>query len=356
MTENSYFHRVHAETPTRWWVNNPTLQEVDLALAYGAVCCTTNPAFMSKIIPVSRSYTNRIIDQVVAETGDDDVAAERAYHHAACDIMEKFLPLHKASGGQLGFVTIQGDPRAEEWSDKIVAEMLRASRLGPNFMAKIPVTESGIEAMEAMVAHDIAICATEIFSISQMIAICDAYDRASRKTGNQPPFFVTHITGIFDQHWGEMVKAEKIDIAPEVLKEAGSAIARKEYQIMTERKLPGILLGGGARGLQHFTEFVGGNVHITINYGTARELIELDGPVVDRIGAHPPGEVIQELEAKLPAFSRAYHEGSLPVRQFKDFGPVVFFRNAFNSGYSRLLEEVAARRAATQSPLRNLSV
>lgn len=74
----------------------------------------------------------------------------------------------------------------------------------------------------------------------------------------------------------------------------------------------------------------------------------MDGPVVDRIGAEPPAEVIQELEAKLPAFGRAWHEGALPVHQFKDFGPVVFFRNAFNAGYSRLLEEVAARRAARQ--------
>jgi transaldolase len=41
----TYFRQMTAETPTRAWVNNPTLEEVDLALAQGAVGCTTNPAY-----------------------------------------------------------------------------------------------------------------------------------------------------------------------------------------------------------------------------------------------------------------------------------------------------------------------
>ena len=39
-----YFDRLNAETPTRVWVNNPTPEEIDLAIAHGAVGSTTNPA------------------------------------------------------------------------------------------------------------------------------------------------------------------------------------------------------------------------------------------------------------------------------------------------------------------------
>ena len=40
-----YFHRLHQETPTRLWINNPTLEEADLAIDAGAISCTTNPSY-----------------------------------------------------------------------------------------------------------------------------------------------------------------------------------------------------------------------------------------------------------------------------------------------------------------------
>ena len=49
MTAKGYFHRVQAETPTRFWVNNPTLEQAKQALAEGAVGCTTNPSYVSKL-------------------------------------------------------------------------------------------------------------------------------------------------------------------------------------------------------------------------------------------------------------------------------------------------------------------
>ena len=41
----TYFKQLIAETPTRVWVNNPTIAEMDLALAQGAQGSTTNPAY-----------------------------------------------------------------------------------------------------------------------------------------------------------------------------------------------------------------------------------------------------------------------------------------------------------------------
>jgi transaldolase len=104
------------------------------------------------------------------------------------------------------------------------------------------------------------------------------------------------------------------------------------------------MLGGGARGTQHFTEFVGGDVHITINWNTAQSLIETDGPVISRIDAQPPKDILDELSAKLPDFRKAFYEDALPVEEFKDFGPVEFFRSIFINGYTILLKEIAIRR------------
>jgi transaldolase len=105
------------------------------------------------------------------------------------------------------------------------------------------------------------------------------------------------------------------------------------------------MLGGGARGLQYFTEFVGGDIHITINWKEADELIKLDGPVVPRMDTPTPHEVVDELSAKLPDFRRAYYEDAIHPKEFADFGPLMLFKAMFLNGCSRLLDEVAERRA-----------
>lgn len=145
----------------------------------------------------------------------------------------------------------------------------------------------------------------------------------------------------------EVVKSEKIGIAPEILAQAGCLIARKEYRIVKERGYHAILLGGGARGTRHFTEFVGGSMHITINWSTGSDLIAANLPVVSRIDAPEPTGVVEELRAKIPGFRRAYDEDGLAIEEFADFGPLMLFKTMFLNGYARLLDEVAERRNRT---------
>jgi transaldolase len=340
-----YFHRVHAETPTRMWINNPTADDARRSIAAGAVSCTTNPSYCSKLLQAEPEYLRGLIDRTVKDIKDNDVAAERVYHLASARILEMFRPLHEQSGGIMGFVTIQDDPRCDDDVEHIVDMTLRCTKLGPNFMTKIPVIESGIAAIEEAVARDIPVCATEVFCVSQAVAVAEAYERVARRSGKTPPFYLTHITGIFDQYMAEVVKAEKIDIAPEILSQAGCIIARKEYRIVKERGYRAVLLGGGARGTQHFTEFVGALMHITINWSTADELIAANPPVASRIDAPTPTEVVEELRAKVPGFRRAFDDDGLRVQEFAHFGPLMFFRTMFLNGYARLLDEVAERRA-----------
>jgi len=341
---SGYFHRVAQETDTRFWINNPSKQHVEWAIAAGAVNCTTNPSYCSKLVVSDPDYIRDVIDSVVVEIKDDDAAAERVYHRAAARVMRLFSPLHEASGGTQGYVTIQGDPRIDEDPDDIIRQALRCRHLGKNSMAKIPVTVAGLGAIEYLVAEDVPVCATEVFSLAQAVQVCQLYQRATEKSGKHPPMFVTHITGIFDEYLRDQARRESIDIAPEVLTQAGCIVARKEYRVLKQRGYRVTMLGGGARGTQHFTEMVGGDMHITINWSTAQTLIEADGPVVSRIEAKDSEAVVEELSAKLFDFRSAYYEDGLRTEAFKDYGPVVLFRNMFLAGYSRLLQEIRARR------------
>jgi transaldolase len=279
------------------------------------------------------------------ENDDNDATAAAVYDQAALRIMRRFRPLYDSSRGRHGYVTVQDDPRADDDPEAIIKTALRGRSMGENYMAKIPVTQAGAKAIEELVAYDVPICATEIFSISQAIYICELYDRAAHATRKHPPFYVTHITGILDQYLAETAQRQKIVIAPEVLAQAGCAVARKEYHLIKERGFGGTMLGGGARADYHFTEMVGGDIHVTINWSTAESLIAADGPVVSRADAETPQAVLDELNAKLPDFGKAYQEDGLSPAEFADFGPLLLFRSMFTAGYAHLLKEIATRRA-----------
>jgi transaldolase len=339
-----YFSRLHNETPTRLWINNPSGEEMDLAIAAGAINCTTNPAYCSKLMVSDPEYLHWVIDTTLEETLDIEKAAVLTYQRASKRVLDRFRPLYEKSGGEYGYVTMQDDPREDQDTEAVVRGVLSNRQLGDNYMAKIPVIKGGMEAIEECVAENVPICATEVFSIAQAAHICELYERAVQRTGNRPPFFVTHITGIFDEYLGKVVKREGIEIAPEVLACAGCAIARKEYKLIKERGYQTTLLGGGARGTQHFTEMVGGDVHVTINWSTADEIIAADPPIVSRIEAETPRSAIDELKEKLPDFRRAYEQDGLSAEEYAEFGPVQLFRNAFLKGWYLLLAEVASRR------------
>ena len=340
-----YFKRIHSQTPTRLWINNPGGDDLDRAINAGAVSCTTNPNYCRKLIQDEPEFIDPIMDSAIQQFEDDNEAAEAVVYHATARVTDRFRPLYEQSGGTCGFVTIQDDPRRDDDVDAVLKAAGRYRDLGPNFMIKVPVIKAGCAAIEELVAQDIPICATEVFSIAQAIYICDLYERASGKCGKTPPFYVTHIAGIFDQYLGALVKESGIDIAPEILEQAGCYVSRKEYRLIQERAYHATLLGGGARSTRHFTELVGGALHITINWSTADELIQADMPVVSRIDHTTPEAVVQELDEKLDDFHKAIDPDALSVDEFESYGPLLLFRSMFLDGYGSLLSEIGRRRS-----------
>lgn len=342
-----YFKRLYETTSTRMWINNPSGEECDKAIAAGAINCTTNPQYCQKLLSSEPEYIQGVIDNVLLnETTDHEKAAARVYQIATQRIMEKFMPLYKESKGRYGYVTMQDDVRKDEDTSSIIKAVHSNQKLSPNYMVKIPVIGGGMEAIEQCVEENIAICATEVFTIAQTVDICEMYEKAAKKSGNYPPFFVTHISGIFDEYLQKYTRRKGVDIDSKVLAQAGCAVARKEYRLIKERGYNTIMLGGGARVLYHFTELAGGDAHITINWRDVDALIKLDGPIDLRIGAETAKPVIDELSYKLEVFRQAYLDEGLKREDYAAYGPVQLFRNAFMFGWFTLLAEVAKRRNA----------
>ncbi len=337
MNPESYFLRVARQTPTEFWINNPTRDQADLAISNGASGCTNNPSYTQKMLdhPAEGAYARKILDETAQSGETENEAMAEFQRRLVRPIADKFLPIFERTAGHKGFVSIQGDPIHEEDPDVIIREALQNRKVSPNICCKIPTTEAGLKAMEYLISQDVPLNATEIFAIRQGIVLCETYQRASRKYGKTPQLYISHIAGIYDDYLQNFVEKEHIEISPDVLWQAGLAVARKLYQIMEERHYPGIFIAGGARGLHHFTEMVGGKVCCTINWeGTADKLLAQNPPVVYRLFNPVPQKVIDELMEKLPDFKRGYLEDGLEIEEFESFGPVCLFRSAFTGSWN----------------------
>ena len=336
---SGYFRRVHAQSPTRFWINNPTVEQAKKAIGAGAINCTTNPTYTAKMLKSDemRPCILQAIAKAKGEARDIHHAAALTQRAAVKTLLPLFEEMNCAHPKRQGFVSLQGDPTREDDPKNFVDEALSDLALGPNIIAKIPTTRAGLEAMRFLAARNVPIIATEIMSVSQCLAACAAY----REAGSEGAFFVTCIAGIFDDCLKMQAAEGKTDAAPDVLFQAGCALMRRQYRIMVQEGLPGILLGGGARGLHHFTEFVGGACDITINWkGTAEELLKLDGPVLNRMDARENELVIDELLAKSEVFRKAWLRDGLSVDEFENFPPVRLFRGQFEDGWAELVKEI----------------
>lgn len=341
-----YFHRVHQQTPTRFWINNVTKEQAHLAIAAGAVGCTQNPAYSWKMItnPDEKGYVDEILKSVMAEYSDDGDALVALQRELVSGIAKIFYPIYESSKGKNGYVSIQGNPFRED--SKSIVEYAHFNRQGgENIMVKIPVVETAFEAFEQLIKERVPINATECMAVRQVRDICEIYDKTTKNMVNPAPLYYSVITGIFDEHIKKTVEKENIDIPADYVYQAGMAVARKTYEMVKQNGYDCHYISGGARGLQHFTEMVGADAAITINWsGTADKLLELDQPVVSRFFNPTPQMIIDELCEKITDFRKAFFTYEIEPGEYEDFGPVVLFRSSFESAWKNATEYIAGLR------------
>lgn len=343
-----YFKRVERLTPTRFWINNVTRSQASRAVEAGARCCTQNPSYLSKVMYSAEDgpYILEMMDELIGTYADDNAVVGELQRRVIAQICERFMPVYAATGGREGLVSIQADPFHED-ADTILENAEKCIKLAENFIIKIPATCAGLKAMAELVKRRTPVLATEVMSIDQAISVYNMYQDASAGINNPAPFWFAHINGIFDEHLTETVKKENICIEPDILRQASFILARK---MIAYKKAGGFenchYVAGGARGVHHFTEMVGVDGAVTINWsGTADRLLEEDPPVVDIFSAPASPAFIDELCAKIPDFRRAYIPGSLKPEEYESFGPVVRFRTQFEEGWKAALKAVVERRA-----------
>lgn len=341
----TYFEWLVRETPSRVWVNNPTQAEIGMALAHGAVACTTNPAYGGNLLKRAPGEIEPDIAEVAATGATDDEAVALVQQRLVARILPHFAAIHERSGGLEGWVSLQGAPEMDTAPQSILASAHVARSMDPNCIPKIPATAAGLEAMDVLVRDGQPVLMTEVFSLAQVAETCERYLRAAGASGHRPVFIMAPITGIFGDHLRTVAEREGIDVSPETLTWAGVIWARAAKRLVDERDYPVQLLYGGARTTADLTELVGGPHASTVNWSTFDEVLEADPERRETVADAAPAGIQEKLIAAFEDYRTALDVDALDVDEFEDFGPVQHFRDNFIAGWITVREAVSGYRA-----------
>lgn len=137
---------------------------------------TSNPTIFEKAIAGSRLYDDdirRLADEG-KPAGEIFEALAVADVRAACDV---FRPVHEASGGNDGLVSLEVSPAlANDTAGTIhEAERLWATLDRPNAMIKIPGTREGLPAITHCIAAGISVNVTLLFSVERYAEVIEAF-------------------------------------------------------------------------------------------------------------------------------------------------------------------------------------
>ena len=138
---------------------------------------TTNPTIFAKAVEDDpAAYAGRLADLRASGTDPRETALALigADVREACDVLR---PVHEATGGADGFVSIEVTPDAAHDTEATLAEVRRLRELvdRPNVLVKIPSTDAGVRALEEATAEGASINMTLLFGLERYGQVMAAY-------------------------------------------------------------------------------------------------------------------------------------------------------------------------------------
>ena len=170
---------------------------------------TSNPSIFEQAIAASDDYAAQL-EELIA--GDPGIATADLYEalaiediRAAADVLR---PVYDTSGGGDGFVSLEVSPHLAADTAGTVAEARRlwATVDRPNLMIKVPATDQGIPAIEALLGDGVNVNVTLMFSLADYEAVAGAYLRGVARAPR--PDAVASVASFFVSRVDTMVDAE----------------------------------------------------------------------------------------------------------------------------------------------------
>jgi transaldolase len=325
----SPLHKMTQTTPTCLWNDSASIQELTYSIEHGAVGATCNPVIVHGILKKEINTWKGRIQTLITElpTATEDEIAWQLVREVSVQAAALLKPIFDTHHGRNGRLSIQTDPRLFRDSEAIVEQAVEFTRLAPNMVVKIPVTQAGIPAIEEATYRGISINATVCFSLPQCLAVAESVERGLKRREREGKEIATMgpvctiMVGRLDDWLKVLIEKENVSIDPGYLEWAGVAVFKKTHRIFRERGYRIRLLSAAFRNHMHWSELIGGDVVISPPYSWQVRFNASDIEPRSLIDEPVPPKMVEELSRKFADFRRAYTEEGLAIAEFDSFGP-----------------------------------
>ncbi len=344
-TYRSPLHRMVCTTPTDFWNDSCAVDELTYAIGHGAVGATSNPPI---VLAVLRKEPARWRDRARQLYASQPMWSEaditwRIVEEMAVRGAEVLHPVFVREQGRKGRLSLQTDPTFYRDSAAIVRQAIRFDRLAPNMQVKIPVTCAGLVAIEEATALGININATVSFTVAQALAVGEAVERGLRRrehdghdVSSMSPV-CTMMVGRLDDWLYALTERDNLTVNPGYLNWGGIACLKKAYTIYKARGYRARLLAAAYRHHLHWSEFIGGDIVLTMPFAWQKRFNASAVEVKPRMGDPVDPAIIRELGERIPDFRRAYDEDGMAPDDFDTYGASVRTLRQFIAAYHELV-------------------
>lgn len=337
-----------AATATDIWNDSCAVDELAYAIKHGAVGATANPTIVHDVWKKDPLRWSRRVREL-AEERQTVTEVELAWSIAeemSIEGAQLLVPEFERSGGRQGRLSMQTNPTFWRSPDEMLAQGVHFMGVAPNIVVKFPATRTGISVMEEATYRGVSVNCTVSFSVAQAVAAAEAVerglahrDREGLPTADMGPV-ITIMVGRVEDWLRVLVDRDGTVVHPAALAFSGVAVFKRAYGIFRERGFRARLLAAAIRHHLHWSEFVGGDVVITLPSTWQKKFNASLVEVRARMDEPVDPSYIDELSTAFPDFRRAYEPDGLTVDDFDAFPPTVRTLRAFIGSYHELLAAV----------------
>jgi transaldolase len=344
----SPLHTMTLTSPTEFWNDSCSVSEMTYALEHGATGGTSNPIIVGQVLKKEMdTWRPRIVDLIAKNpTASEEFIAWRIMEEITVNASKLLKPIYDKNNGRNGRLSIQTNAQNYRNAKAMVEQAVYFNSLYPNNNIKLPVTRAGIEAIEELSYQGVSVNATVSFTVPQSVAVAEAVERGMdrrKKEGKDVSTMspiCTVMVGRLDDWLKVIANKKNIVTEPGYFEWAGVAAAKKAYNIFKERGYRTRILNAAFRNHYHWSEFIGGDMSMTITIDWQQKFNASNVEVKSRINDPVDPKIIAELEKKFPDFVRAYDEKGMKPEEFDSYGSVRRTLLSFLGGYADLLAAI----------------
>jgi transaldolase len=343
VSSSSPLARTVATTPTDFWNDSCDPGELTYAIANGATGATSNPPILLDVLRREPALWRERAIAIHAEhpAWSETELAWRIAEELVARGARLLEPIFEREAGRKGRQSFQLDPTHYGDADAMLDQAIHLETIAPNLNIKHPVTAAGLVAMEEATARGISVNGTVNFTVAGAIAVAEAVERGLRRreaaggdTGAMSPV-CAFMVGRLDDWMRVLCERDDIIVSPGVLDWAGVAAFKRAYTIYRERGYRTRLLAAAYRNHLHWSEFIGGDVAMTIPAVWQRRFNASAVEVRPRMDDPVDPAIIAEL-ARIPDFERAYEADGLSPAELDAYGATVRTLRQFIKAYCDL--------------------